>query len=53
MGFIDILNKIFPPKEDDGHKDVSRNDPCYCGSGKKYKACHMASDQRKRAQGRR
>lgn len=21
-----------------------RNDPCYCGSGKKYKQCHMASD---------
>ncbi|HST62462.1 MAG TPA: SEC-C domain-containing protein [Longimicrobium sp.] len=24
---------------------VSRNDPCPCGSGKKYKACHMAQDQ--------
>ncbi|HYW14500.1 MAG TPA: SEC-C domain-containing protein [Longimicrobium sp.] len=24
---------------------VSRNDPCPCGSGKKYKACHMAADQ--------
>jgi hypothetical protein len=24
---------------------VSRNDPCPCGSGKKYKACHMAEDQ--------
>ncbi|KAA0218480.1 preprotein translocase subunit SecA [bacterium] len=21
------------------------NDPCHCGSGKKYKKCHMASDQ--------
>jgi len=21
-----------------------RNDPCYCGSGKKYKQCHMAAD---------
>lgn len=21
-----------------------RNDPCYCGSGKKYKQCHMATD---------
>lgn len=21
-----------------------RNDPCYCGSGKKYKQCHMPSD---------
>lgn len=22
-----------------------RNDPCYCGSGKKYKKCHMAADR--------
>ncbi|MDH4224898.1 MAG: SEC-C metal-binding domain-containing protein, partial [Deltaproteobacteria bacterium] len=22
-----------------------RNDPCYCGSGKKYKNCHLAADQ--------
>ncbi|MCI0643317.1 MAG: SEC-C domain-containing protein [Chloroflexi bacterium] len=22
-----------------------RNDPCYCGSGKKYKHCHLAADQ--------
>jgi preprotein translocase subunit SecA len=24
---------------------VGRNDPCPCGSGKKYKKCHMLSDQ--------
>jgi preprotein translocase subunit SecA len=24
---------------------LGRNDPCWCGSGKKYKNCHMASDQ--------
>lgn len=23
---------------------ISRNDPCWCGSGKKYKKCHMESD---------
>jgi hypothetical protein len=22
-----------------------RNDPCWCGSGKKYKKCHMAADE--------
>ena len=21
-------------------KEVGRNDPCYCGSGKKFKKCH-------------
>ena len=29
----------------DGAK-VGRNDPCPCGSGKKYKKCHMAEDRR-------
>jgi hypothetical protein len=24
---------------------AGRNDPCYCGSGKKYKQCHMAADR--------
>ncbi len=22
-----------------------RNDPCHCGSGKKYKKCHLATDE--------
>lgn len=25
---------------------LGRNDPCWCGSGKKYKACHRAFDER-------
>ncbi len=24
---------------------IGRNDPCHCGSGKKYKACHMRIDR--------
>ncbi|MBI2320868.1 MAG: SEC-C domain-containing protein [Chloroflexi bacterium] len=24
-----------------------RNDPCRCGSGKKYKRCHLAADERR------
>ncbi|MBX3459821.1 MAG: preprotein translocase subunit SecA [Planctomycetes bacterium] len=27
------------------HKLPGPNDPCHCGSGKKYKKCHMAEDQ--------
>lgn len=23
---------------------LGRNDPCHCGSGQKYKKCHLASD---------
>jgi preprotein translocase subunit SecA len=26
-------------------KTPGRNDPCWCGSGKKYKQCHMRADQ--------
>jgi preprotein translocase subunit SecA len=29
------------PTTDSGAK-IGRNDPCYCGSGKKYKKCHSA-----------
>lgn len=25
---------------------LGRNDPCWCGSGRKYKTCHMAMDER-------
>ena len=25
---------------------IGRNDPCWCGSGKKYKTCHMAFDEK-------
>ena len=31
-----------PPYEKPG-----RNDPCWCGSGKKYKYCHLRKDQRR------
>jgi preprotein translocase subunit SecA len=27
---------------------IGRNDPCWCGSGKKYKQCHMKQDQKQR-----
>ncbi len=29
-----------PAKDDQTGKKLGRNDPCYCGSGKKYKKCH-------------
>jgi methionyl aminopeptidase len=27
-------------------KKINRNDPCWCGSGKKYKNCHEAFDEK-------
>ena len=28
------------------YKRLERNDPCWCGSGKKYKSCHAAFDDK-------
>ncbi len=30
-------------------RTLGRNDPCHCGSGKKYKKCHLDADQRNHA----
>ncbi len=30
----------------DSAKNLGRNDPCWCGSGKKYKDCHWDADHR-------
>jgi uncharacterized protein YecA (UPF0149 family) len=38
-GFNQRVNRV-PVKREDAK--VGRNDPCPCGSGKKYKACHGA-----------
>ena len=32
------------PAQDKPRKSLGRNDPCWCGSGKKYKYCHMRQD---------
>lgn len=29
-------------------KKIGRNNPCWCGSGKKYKQCHQAFDEKKK-----
>ncbi|MGE4108814.1 MAG: SEC-C metal-binding domain-containing protein [Bacteriovoracia bacterium] len=34
-----VANQNFKPVGDASQK-VGRNDPCPCGSGKKYKKCH-------------
>ncbi|MBQ32271.1 MAG: type I methionyl aminopeptidase [Deltaproteobacteria bacterium] len=32
-------------RTDPDPKSLSRNDPCWCGSGKKYKKCHWSQDR--------
>ena len=33
------------PKQAVSRKKLGRNQPCWCGSGKKYKHCHMREDE--------
>ncbi|MDY0019672.1 MAG: SEC-C domain-containing protein, partial [Anaerolineae bacterium] len=33
------------PQAHSGARKLGRNDPCWCGSGKKYKDCHWRADQ--------
>jgi uncharacterized protein YecA (UPF0149 family) len=30
-------------------RELGRNDPCSCGSGKKYKKCHLVADEEARS----
>jgi uncharacterized protein YecA (UPF0149 family) len=32
-------------KQASRHERPGRNEPCWCGSGVKYKKCHAASDR--------
>jgi uncharacterized protein YecA (UPF0149 family) len=50
MGIIEKLGSLFSSK-DEGMPQVlpGRNEPCWCGSNKKYKKCHESEDQKKRA----
>ena len=44
---IDALKKLFGSGNQRPEEDLSRNDPCWCGSGEKYKRCHMEQDLEK------
>src|ERR1044072_6036943 len=38
-GGADVVETVV---KDEREKDIGRNDPCWCGSGKKFKKCHGA-----------
>jgi preprotein translocase subunit SecA len=38
----EALMPVVEQRKVDGEHQVGRNDPCWCGSGKKYKKCHGA-----------
>jgi uncharacterized protein YecA (UPF0149 family) len=48
MGFFDKIAGVFGPKRPK-EADLQRNDPCWCGSGKKYKKCHYEGDRKRGA----
>jgi len=47
MGLFERALRSLKGKEDNSPIDKpGRNDPCWCGSGKKYKKCHLPEDQK-------
>jgi hypothetical protein len=43
MGF---LSRFFQPRPPESAIRLDRNDPCWCGSGRKYKKCHYEEDRK-------
>ena len=49
MGIIDKLKKALGTEDAPPEAPPGRNEPCWCGSGKKYKHCHLETDGKKRS----
>lgn len=48
MAILERIAAYFSSAENrDMNRSVGRNDPCWCGSGKKYKKCHLHEDEKK------
>ncbi len=43
-----LLTPQRPPQPVVLSPKIGRNDPCWCGSGQKYKKCHLAQDEKER-----
>lgn len=53
MGLMDWIKKMLSPRPSAAAiaaHTLGRNDLCWCGSGKKYKKCHLPSDAQKRVE---
>ncbi len=46
---LGLFKTLFGTGEPETIPKLKRNDICWCGSGKKYKKCHMAADDKKRS----
>jgi uncharacterized protein YecA (UPF0149 family) len=50
MGFFEKIGLLFSSSEKTGPVNKpERNDLCRCGSGRKYKKCHLPEDDKKTA----
>ena len=49
MNLRNSLKRLVLGAEQQAIPVLGRNDRCWCGSDKKYKACHLATDNRKRS----
>jgi len=48
MGLMkSVMSFLNPEDEKLPVRDLGRNDSCWCGSGRKYKLCHLHEDQKK------
>jgi uncharacterized protein YecA (UPF0149 family) len=46
---MNFLERIVNYMREDKQKDEpGRNESCWCGSGKKYKRCHLGKNEEKR-----
>ena len=45
-GSEQAASKPMPARSSAGGQKLGRNDPCFCGSGRKYKDCHLKADRR-------
>jgi len=52
MSIVDSIKRLFIGPEAQPVPAMGRNERCWCGSGRKYKTCHLAADDRKRAAAR-
>jgi SEC-C motif len=44
------FRNLFSSRPRGPQAELGRNDECWCGSGKKYKRCHLKSDELKRVE---
>jgi SEC-C motif len=44
------FRNLVSPRPRGPQVELGRNDLCWCGSGKKYKRCHLKSDELKRVE---